>query len=441
MKNLRVLITTHHLIEYAGSELFTYTLAKYLVKNNVDVTLYSKYLGKTSSLIEKLNIRVVDNLQEIKSSKFDVAHVQHYINFFEVKESFPNLPIVYVSHGVIPALEQPPPDHFGVDFYVAITERVKKNLELRGIAPNKIKIIRNIFDAEMFSSACEINASPKSALIISNHMPDKNFRIIEESCKQLNIRISKVGLPNHATPYTKLPEMINSSDIVFTIGRGVIETCLCERVPIIYDYLGGDGMLTPSTFEMLMSMNFTGLVKNIEFTTETLVNEINKYKPNLGHLLRQSALRYFDPDQVCKEYINIYSLAIQKRKTGTATYVDDDIMFEVRRNSELYQQIRNYESVKLNRALGSHIDAQAQKIEAQASQINDQIQQIKTQAQKIKTQAQQIKTQERIMNLRDAVSIARSEVSHLQTDLQKIQSAKFYKLWQKYNQVKRIVKK
>ena len=47
----------------------------------------------------------------------------------------------------------------------------------------------------------------------------------------------------------RLPVEINEVDIVFSLGRGVIEAMLCGRIPIVFDHLGGDGMVTPIKFQ------------------------------------------------------------------------------------------------------------------------------------------------------------------------------------------------
>ena len=131
--SLKVLLSNHHLLDYRGSEIYTLTLADYLKQNGCDVVVYSRYVDKLEKEFRSLDIPVVNNIYNIKNDKFDVAHVHHNINAAEVRYHFPELPIVFQSHGVLPFLEQPPLLDLGISRYLAVSEEVMENLHQSGI--------------------------------------------------------------------------------------------------------------------------------------------------------------------------------------------------------------------------------------------------------------------------------------------------------------------
>ena len=90
---MKILLSNHHLLTYAGTEIYTYTLAKFLKISGHNVTIYSHYLGNIKSDFEKLGVEIYSDIEQLTSHHFDIAHVHHNINLFENRYHFPNLPI------------------------------------------------------------------------------------------------------------------------------------------------------------------------------------------------------------------------------------------------------------------------------------------------------------------------------------------------------------
>jgi hypothetical protein len=260
---------------------------------------------------QALDVFITQDIEEIKNKKFDVAHVHHNINAYEIRYYFPNLPIIYMSHGILPFLEQPPVIELGISKFLAVSEEVKENLLNKGIPEKDIIIFRNIVDEHKFCEWDKINSVPKRALILSNRIDVEKEKIIKEACNKLNIECIFIGKRFHKIPYSEVPKYINEVDIVFSVGRGVIEAMLCGRIPIIFDYMGGDGMVTPYNFEELIKHNFSGRRFAIEFTVDQLIYEIEKYDIKYSEALRMKALHYFGAEKNIDILIKIYKEAIE----------------------------------------------------------------------------------------------------------------------------------
>lgn len=309
---MKILLTNHQLKRYAGTEVFTYTIAKALKQRGHQVTVYSAYVGAIRQLFYDINVPLVDNIRYLQGD-FDVAHVHHNINAYEVRNRYPSLPIVFVSHGVLYNLEFPPVVNLGISKYLAVSEEVRSNLITLGIPENDVGNIRNPVDEDIFYSTHPINPIPKKALVISNKIDTVTEEIIRQACSELSIECNLIGFRFNHVPNDKLPEYIRQSDIVFSLSRGVIEAMFCGRVPIQLDYLGGEGMVTPENFHELIKNNFSENRNAKKFSVQELICEIQKYQQQDGERLRKLAISEFSLPKQIDKLIRIYTQCMQNK--------------------------------------------------------------------------------------------------------------------------------
>jgi len=302
---LKILLSNHHLMSYQGSENYTFTIADYLIRRGHKVTVYSAYFGKLRKRFEAIGVEVITELRSIRDRSFDIAHVHHHINTLEVRYYFPHLPIVLLCHGII-FLEHPPPFDLKISQYMATSERVMNHMVHKGVAKEKITLFRNMVDSELFSPTSSIQKKPKTALIISNKIDVEKENVIKEACSRLGIKTEFIGTRFRSVDYRRIPSLINRADIVFSLGRGAIEAMLCGRIPIIFDYEGGDGMVSPESICQNMSCNFSGNLFNVNYTVEQLIEILQEYRVENGTRLREMAIEYFGADKRIQTLIDIY---------------------------------------------------------------------------------------------------------------------------------------
>ena len=252
---VRILVVTNQLVNRAGSELFTVNLCRELRKRQIEVAVFAPFLGATGSLIRGEGIFVTDKFDDLSSLTFDVIHAQHNIPAIIARSLFPTTPMILMVHGGIAALEQPPSIPLGISRYVAVSERIKYHL-IRdcGIDERSIDIVRSFIDIDKFHCTNPVNIHPRRLLVLSNHYIHSVRSVIYTACRDLNIDVVHVGMPNN--PVHDVAEWINRADIVVTLGRGVLEAAACERNIILYDHFGGDGLVTPDNFVFLRQRSF-----------------------------------------------------------------------------------------------------------------------------------------------------------------------------------------
>lgn len=302
---LKILLSNHHLMSFQGSENFTFIIADCLKRNGHDVTIYSAYIGKLGRDFESMGVRTTSDLRSVQDESFDIAHVHHHINTFEVRHYFPYLPIVLLCHGII-FLETPPPLDLNISQYMATSNRVLEHMVAKGVQREKITLFRNMIDTEKFFPRSMIHPQPRNALILSNKIDSETEHVIRTACNALNIKTTFIGNRFRQVKYHKIPSLINNADIVFSLGRGAIEAMLCARIPIIFDYEGGDGMVTSASIMQNMTCNFSGNLYNARYTVEQLIDVIRQYQAADGMRLLKIATEYFAADKQLEKLIDIY---------------------------------------------------------------------------------------------------------------------------------------
>jgi glycosyltransferase involved in cell wall biosynthesis len=269
---MKILITNSGLDNFAGTEMYTYTLALSLISRGHKVVCYTSRPGKVAEKLEQQGISVIDCISQLKD-EFDVIHGQHFAETLEAAFYFPKTPIFQVIHGVLPWQEQPVPSPI-VDNYVVVSEEIKGRLISHyGIAPGRIRIIRNPIDTNRFSSKKPVKLPVKKVLFISNKADQKTLQIIKTACQMGGLELSLAGTIEK--PVWRIEEEIERADLVITLGRGVLEASAMKRPVIVFDYNGGDGLVTKENFYILRERNFSGRFKRLNYSPEELLNEIS----------------------------------------------------------------------------------------------------------------------------------------------------------------------
>jgi hypothetical protein len=311
---MKVLLTNHHLEHFAGSEIFTFELAKGLQRSGHMVVVYSKYIEGFRALLSQEGITVCNDLKQLATQEFDVAHVHHHINALEVRQAFPNLPIFFLSHGAASFLENPPSLDINISQFGAISRHVKRKLISLGIKSSQILLVPNLVDDSKFAPQSSISEQPKRALILSNRIDLQTEQIIRQACQKLQIEVTAVGARFRQVSNHELPRYINQVDLVFTIGRGVLETMFCGRVPLVLDHQGGDGLVTPTNYRLLENFHFSGKRFKKRFTVTQLVREIKKYHQEDGPQLQKMVVRKNSVEAVVAKLEGYYSQTIKQHR-------------------------------------------------------------------------------------------------------------------------------
>lgn len=297
---MRILVTNHWLKKIGGSETFTYTLVGELLRKQCKVELYTLVPGQVSSRISQdFGVLVHTNAATIK--KQDLVLANHKTCVTELAKAGIG-PIIQTCHGTLPKLEQPAA---GADYYVAISEEVKKHIKSMGYPVDAV--IHNGVDLQRFSIKTPLNERPRFALSLA-HSEQANA-VLANACAQFRIKLLVHN--KHRNARWDIENVINQADIVFTLGRGVYESLACGRNVIIFDKRPyqegmGDGMVTPTNLAAFLQNNCSGRTRRLPFTVENVINEIWKYQSDPA-VNRAMAVQYFDIVDAVEKYIDLWN--------------------------------------------------------------------------------------------------------------------------------------
>ncbi len=358
---MKILITTHHLVNYSGTELVTYDTAKGMKKRGHQVFVHSAFLGRIAEEIRKLDVPVANSLDDFSENQFDIIHAHHNITSILARAKFPETPLVMWAHGILPFLEQPPSIDINIQAYIAISEEVSKNLVKKGVDPSIIKILMNAADQERFFPRSEINESLKNVLVICHyHVNDELLKVIKDVCSQLGVNLVVVG--DKKRQIWSMEDTINNVDLVITTGRGIIEAMSCGRAALVLnmyrDAWFGDGIINKDNYKQMIKTSFSGRVFNHEFGADFLRDQLLKYDKNMGKTNRQIVLESMTLDDKLDQLELIYEEAqkdfkprsinvpvdeiIHYQHVLTGTFEDNFQMEKMESELENYETIVNY---------------------------------------------------------------------------------------------------
>lgn len=354
---LRILLATNHLSGWTGSETLALTLAEALAVSGHEVFLYVRHIDREfAQALLPGSLTLVDRLETIQTIQFDIAHVQHASCLLDIRTTFAELPILFASLGILPILEQPPPFDMGIARYIAISEEVADHLSSQGIERSSISVIRNLVDSQKFTPSSAIRERPERILVLSYKIDKAKKLMLKIAASNLNASIRFVGEESNFLPQSELAHAINDADIVVSLGRGVVETMLCGRVPLVFDIHGGDGLVTPDNMHSLQNFNFSGRLHSNEYGIHELEEEIRKYRQEFGARLREMALQDFGMQENIGKLIDLYTttrqVAQSQEKTRRpmakfcASLMHEDLLLCRHQSSNARQLAREVERIK-----------------------------------------------------------------------------------------------
>src|SRR5208337_2948770 len=325
--------------------MFAFTLAKSLRSQSHKVTVYSRHVGGVlTKQLRALDIPVYDNLLKLRHNRFDILHVSHNNIAYGTRYIFPHVPMVYLSHGVLPFLEQPPIFELNISKFLAISEEVRGNLLAKGIPRRKIVIFRNIVDMDRFAPIKPLNQIPKRALIFSRKFDTHTRQVIIQSCLSEGIQIHEIG-----DNVFDVENYMNNADIVFTRGRGAIEAMSCGRVVVV----PGDGLITHESVEDIQKCNFSGRRFRRPITRRVVKKFVRQYDPALGETNREIVRKRFSADRQVHSIVQQYKELISKYEDGK---LDFDAITELARPWYELDSVKLSVGYRCVKFYSSHID-------------------------------------------------------------------------------------
>jgi hypothetical protein len=275
---MRILFTNNTLQERAGSEIFLMDAATLLVARGHQVAAYSDEIGQVADELRSRSVLVVGSLEELVVAP-DVIHGQHYRQTLQALSRFPDVPAVYVCHGVVPEQESPP-RHKWILKYVAVDILCRDRIcRETGVAAEDIAIIQNAVDMSRFRRRSPLPEKPSRALVFTNSQPwPRLLNSVRAACVGLGIEVDVVGFGT-GNPCGRPEEILGGYDIVFAKARCALEALAVGASVILGDVGGMGPMVTSADVDRMRAYNFGFSLLVEQWTPEGVSRELARYDP------------------------------------------------------------------------------------------------------------------------------------------------------------------
>lgn len=307
----------------AGSETWTYALACQFKKMGHFVACYSPELGIISDKLREQGIRSYSNismgkikpfsyvLEEDEKHEYDVIIANHFHIVATLRQKFPNTPIISTIHGILHFDEkglwapEHPATESGVAQFIAVSEEVKDLLQKEYNIDSTI--IRNGFDLSRFSQLKAPHDKPQQFLVNTNYQDrnDPAILVIKEAAKHFGAKVTAIGY--NFTAQWDISRAIEDSDIVFGMGRSVLEGLAAGRLGICHGRWGTAGVIRESSVEVIRAQNFSGRNSGgVTATAAELIKMIEEfYNPAVLDWSKKYIAREHNIVNVAEHYLRI----------------------------------------------------------------------------------------------------------------------------------------
>jgi len=302
---MKILVANRTLSLLAGSETYMLTLATELVNLGHEVSAYGTELGFIATQLEAIGVKCFDKIEtegqkqiapfdpylKPKAGNFDVIICAHHEVTKYLHQQLPEVPIIGIVHGILHKSPEGKiwPEHPVTDFdvkYVAASEEIQRKLKddhnLESV------IIRNFFNLDKFKKEGELRAKPEIFLVNSNYWgpQDEITKIIKEVANNYGAQVHGVGA--HFQPSYEMEAIIKDVDVVFGMGRSVLEGACMGKLAVIHGRWGTGGVLTPRSYERLKLTNFSG--REFDPNADTKLEPANQIIENIDAVYNQETV-------------------------------------------------------------------------------------------------------------------------------------------------------
>ena len=275
---LKVMITCLSFMNFTGSEMYIFELAKGLKKLNCDVTIVSNIGGHLTPMANKLGIKTLsftefpgfkvgdgkwgfDTPQGVQPSKvgtmykvsdpdYDIIHVQHKNITDKVVEIYPKIPKIATIHSEVIPLEIPVKDKTIVNYITIRPEIQDFIVNSHGIEEDRTKVIYNPIDETRFNTKNTKDGGYILFVGTIDYLRDKAITELSEYAEEIGKELWIVGNMNGGNighvlqkPFVKYFEgtkdvekfVKNCSETAgILLGRTTIEGWMCGKPGWIY---------------------------------------------------------------------------------------------------------------------------------------------------------------------------------------------------------------
>jgi hypothetical protein len=272
-----ILITCHHLKNYAGSECMVLDFCHELTNQGYEVVVATFEFEKPiKDDFLSQGIKVVNVLEgSLESLTFDLIISFHWVVLFSLlNKGVKASKVVGFSLGTAEPLEFPAMENRLYSWYFYNSKECMSfyQAKLQRQNPNQ-EVFLNSVNHLYFNQPMKTFSKLQNVAVVSNHLPDELLRF-NENIESNNLKIDFYGRASLSKHVLITPDILIKYDAVITIGR-TVQYCLVLGIPVYcYDKFGGPGFITPDNCEKAEYYNYSGRCTPGHVTTESILSDL-----------------------------------------------------------------------------------------------------------------------------------------------------------------------
>jgi hypothetical protein len=305
---MRVLLTNNTLDQRAGTELYVRDVALELLGRGHEPVAYSTRPGAVAEELRQAGVPVVSTL-DAAGPPPDIIHGHHHYETQTAILYFPGVPAISYCHGWLPWQETPLVSP-RILRYVAVDEPSRERLISEGgIAPDKIELLWNFFDARRFPARPPLPAVPRRALAFGHPFTESlDLPVLRAACRRCGIEFDTAGR-GAGTPEADPGRRLAEYDIVFAKGRSAIEAMAVGAAVIVSGYGKLGPLVTTRNFPSLRALNFGFRASSQPLEEDLVVSHLREYDAadagKLSKLVRRNCELVPAVDRILELYTRV----------------------------------------------------------------------------------------------------------------------------------------
>jgi hypothetical protein len=274
----KILLTTNHLLHFSGSEVVLLEAAEYFRQKDYEISVFTHVMSAAlRAEFDRIDTVWIKDPAPTCLFDFDVVWAQHrMLPLFDFAKSRPDRDETLIIGARLSPFEPFEAPGGAIeeslqDLTVVNSEETAQAMSAYGIDPAKTRIFHNAAPAGFCGERVQ-SAGLKKILLISNHAPPEIRAAMDILKNQCMLDVTHIGLGGQ--PQRVTPEVIQSADLVLTIGK-TVQYALMSAVPVYcYDHFGGPGYITEANYEDARVRNFSGRGWTERKTPQMIAQEI-----------------------------------------------------------------------------------------------------------------------------------------------------------------------
>lgn len=282
---MRFVLGNRHLLAAGGTEVHLVTIGEHLRRLGHEVTLYAPELGPFADHARRRGLDVTASLRELPDG-CDVVFAQDAIVVCDLAARYPDALSVFRICGDVFDFQLAPQLAGLVDLVVVLSDRYERLAASCAVRAPVLRL-RMPIDIDRLVSLGALRERPERAVLLGNY--GERDALIREVWGDLGVEIRSVG--GSAQSYD-VASAVADADVVVAKSRAALDAMACGRAVYVFDFLGGDGWVTPERYPALEADNFAGQATGRVIDAAALTSDLSDYRAEMGAVNRDLILQH-----------------------------------------------------------------------------------------------------------------------------------------------------